>query len=470
MATGGDSETCSPEVHNICDSCHQDGKQKDAEYYCEECSENLCSDCNEAHGRVSITRGHKVTKVHAQNICNCCHQDGEQKNAEYYCEECSEYLCSNCKEAHRRVSITRRHKLTKVNVVSNTSPELIKTDEMLECKPCNTDGDDKPCKLDCDDKPCKPDGNDKPCKPDDKPCKTDGYDKQASHNSGIQTVISQNNQDVILDLSPQLISKVNVKVANDKDVPLISGCTFLSSGEHLLCDHRNLNIKLFNRSLTVSDSIQIVSRPWDIAVVNDKTAIVTMPYVKQLQYVDLVPKLSLGSKLSTKWPCWGIVVVNKLIYVTCHGGPGSNPGGDIRILDLRGNALKTIGRNRDGSRFLKRPYYIAANREGNKLYVTDYKKGEIICMSPTDNMIYKLKDADIISPEAVYVDSKDNLLVCSRDTDTVQVIASNGTKYKNLLTSYDGVQKPLGVAFRPADSTLIVSLSKQSEVLAVKLA
>ena len=460
MATGGDSETGSPSVHNICDSSHQDGKQKDAEYYCEECSENLCSDCKEAHGRVSITRGHKVTKVHAKNICNCCHQDGEQKDAEYYCEECQEYMCSDCNDAHRRVRITRDHKVTKVNVVSDTPPELIKTDEMRECKPCNADGDDKPCKQDSNDKPCKPD-----C--DDKPCKTDGYEKQASHNSGIQTVISQNNQDVILDLSPQSISKVSVKVANDKYVPNIKGCTFLSSGELLLCDCENKKIKLLNKSLTVSDSIKLASNPWDIAVVDDKTAIVTLPKKKQLQYVDLVPKLSLGSKLSTKQLCWGIVVVNKLIYITCHGGPGSNPGGDIRVLDLRGNELKTIGINRDGSQFLQKPYYIAANREGNKLYVTDMDTGEIICLSPSGNIIYKLKDADIKAPSGVYVDSKDNLLVCSRDTDAVQVIAANGTKYKNLLTPYDVVHKPICIAFRPADSTLIVSYN---EVLAVKLA
>ena len=102
--------------------------------------------------------------------------------------------------------------------------------------------------------------------------------------------------------------------------------------------------------------------------------------------------------------------------------------------------------------------------------MTGFDTNEIFCMSPSGSIIYKLKDADIIAPFGVYVDSKDNLLVCSRDTDTVQVIASNGTKYKNLLTSYDGVHKPIGVAFRPTDSTLMVSLVRDNEVLAFKLA
>ena len=414
------------------------------------------------------TGGYSNTRRQVQRNCNSCRQYGEQKDAEYYCEECQEYMCSDCKEAHRRVSTSWGHKVTKVNIVSGTTSVLFSSDEMHDCEPCKTGGNDKEANHYCG--ICQ-----------EYLCGSCGYNHGkykvskdhvltnlhgATHMG--QTVPSQNIQDVILDLSPQSISKVSVKEANDEAAPHITGCSFLSSGELLLCDHENENIKIFNKSLTVSDSIQIVSRPWDIAVVDDKTAIVTMPNVKQLQYVDLVQKLSLGSRLSTKQRCFGIVVVNNLIYITCHGGPKS-PGGDIRVLDLRGNELKTISINRDGSQFLRQPFYIAANREGNKLYVTDYDTNEILCISPSGNIINKLKDADKIAPFSVYVDRKDNLLVCRRDTDTVQVIAANGTKYKNLLTSYDGVHKPIGIAFRPADSTLIVGLDRNNEVLAVKL-
>lgn len=247
----------------------------------------------------------------------------------------------------------------------------------------------------------------------------------------------------------------------------ISGCIFLSSGELLLCDFNYFNIKLFDKFLTVSDSIEVSCRPWDVAVVNKKTAIVTLPNAKQLQYVDLVPKLSLGSWMSTKQMCFGIVVVNKVIYITCHGG-ADNLGGDIRVLDLRGNELKKIGINRDGSQFLQRPFYIAVNREENKLYVTDNYTDELIGISPSGNIIYKLKYSDIYAPLGVYVDSQDNLVVCSSANDTFQVIAPNDTKYKTLLVSNDDVRDPAGIAFRPKDSTLIVGLREQSDVLAVK--
>ena len=453
MASGGSFKSRG-KVQQNCDSCKQDGKQKDADYYCKECQEYLCNDCKDAHNRVSMTRGHEVTNINmvsdvpaeslrsmsvtspespttnkttspetktmrktsAQELtisdemhyCDPCKTDGKNIEAIYNCDICKEYMCGGCGDGHRKYKFSKDHELTNLHGSTHTS----------------------------------------------------------------KNVSLRNNNDVILNLSPQSISKVNVKVANDKEVPRITACRVLSTGELFMCDHMNCNIKLLNKSLKVSDSITLgCSRPWDIAVVNDKTAIVTLPNDKQLQYVDLVPKLSLGSRMSTKQKCYGIVVVNELIYITCHG-ERDNPGGDIRVLDLRGNELKIIGVNRDGSQFLRYPYYIAANREGSKLYVTSFGTYKVICMSPSGDIVYKLheNDADIVSPHGVYVDSQDNLLVCSTHTGTIQVITANGTKHKTLLTSYDDVRKPMGITFCAADSTLIVGLFERDEIVVVKLA
>ena len=405
------------------------------------------------------TGGSIKSRGKVQQNCNSCKQDGKQRNAEYHCGKCSEYLCNDCKEAHRRISITRGHTLTKVPLLSGTTSVMDSSDEVHDCDPCKTDRNNIEaiyyCGI-CEEYMCGGCGY--------------GHRKfKFSKNHKLTNLHgSRHNNDVILNLTPQSIIKVNVKIVNDKEVPRITACRVLSTGELFLCDHMNFNVKLLNKSLKVSDSVTLgCSRPWDIAVVNDKTAIVTLPNDKQLQYVDLVPKLSLGNRMSTKQKCWGIVVVNDLIYITCHGYLDS-PGGDIRVLDLSGNELKIIGVNRDGSQFLQEPFYIAANRGGSKLYVTSF--GGICCISSSGDVIYKLKDADKWAPNGVYVDSQDNLLVCSRSTDTIQVITASGTKHKTLLTSYDGVKKPVGIAFCPTNSTLIVSLSKRDEILVVKLA
>ena len=416
MATGGDSKTTVLVQHN-CDICKQDGEQNDAKYYCKQCLEYLCVDCKEAHSKVTISRSHRVMKIKVgsgtasvlftsdeMHECEPCKSDGYDTEANHYCGSCKEYMCGTCGNYHRKFKLSKDHVLTDLHGPTHMN----------------------------------------------------------------QAASYRNKTGEILGLSSQSSRKVNVKLANDKNVPGITGCTFLSSGELLLCDERNYNIKLLNTSLAVSDSVHVESRPWDVAAVDDNTAIATLPNAKRLLYLELVPKLSIGSKLSIKLKCFGITVVKKLIYVTCHDGPAT-PGGDIRVLDLRGNELKKIGINRDGSQFLRMPFRIAANREGNKLYVTDCSTDEITCLQPSDNIIYKLKDDDIIAPYGVYVDSKDNLFVCSRDNNTVHVIAANGTKYKNLLVSKDGVQKPIGIAFRPTDSTLIVSPVEKSEILAFKL-
>ena len=41
--------------------------------------------------------------------CDACRLDGSVREAKYFCTDCQDYMCENCESYHRKVKVTRLH-------------------------------------------------------------------------------------------------------------------------------------------------------------------------------------------------------------------------------------------------------------------------------------------------------------------------------------------------------------------------
>ena len=88
-----------------CEAC--DGGQL-AQNFCQECQENLCMTCVNAHKRVKLTKNHSLKTIF---FCDGCK---EGIIASHFCFDCEEHLCKECVDAHKRVKLTKNHVLNLV--------------------------------------------------------------------------------------------------------------------------------------------------------------------------------------------------------------------------------------------------------------------------------------------------------------------------------------------------------------------
>ena len=88
-----------------CEAC--DGGQL-AINFCQECQENLCKICVNAHKRVKLTKNHSLKTIF---FCDGCK---EGITASHFCFDCNEHLCKECVGAHKRVKLTKNHVLNLV--------------------------------------------------------------------------------------------------------------------------------------------------------------------------------------------------------------------------------------------------------------------------------------------------------------------------------------------------------------------
>lgn len=100
---------------HICGPCKDDGDDKEAKYWCEQCDAYLCSGCKDYHKKFKATKTHTILlgKPSKKKLisseptfivtCNC----NKDRGVETYCRDHSEVICSSCTTIkHRKCSIT----------------------------------------------------------------------------------------------------------------------------------------------------------------------------------------------------------------------------------------------------------------------------------------------------------------------------------------------------------------------------
>ena len=266
---------------------------------------------------------------------------------------------------------------------------------------------------------------------------------------------------VVLSMKIQSSSQTNVHVqeGGDKEKTFITGCSFMPSGDLVLCDHTNSKLKFLDWMFNVKDRLRLNGEPWSVSVIDDTNVIVTLPFSNRLQYVQLLPHMKACRVIQLDKLCRGVALTGNEIYVSCHD---NSDKGEVRVLDLSGNLKRQLGVKNDGSYQFQGPYYLTVSTTGKKIFVSDGKTSIITCMTPDGNIIYQYKDDNLRYPEALFVDAGDNTFVCGCNSQNVQVITPDGRKYGTLMSADDGIRYPNTIAFREADNTLVVGCASRN--------
>ena len=265
---------------------------------------------------------------------------------------------------------------------------------------------------------------------------------------------SQYTNTLFTELAVDSSRQVNIKMSSDSDRPYITGCTFIPDGGVVLCDRsNNSSLILLSNNFTVKERLHLDSPPRDVSPVNGSSVMVTIPDKKKLQLIQVIPSLKIDRAINVGRKCWGVQVVEDLIYVTCHNNPGE---GEVLVLDMNGTVTHRLGQPDKKPPMFTRPYYITVCPSTRKMFITDEDTATVSCLMSDGTVVYQYKDEKLSAPTGVCVDGGGNVIVCGRLSHNVQVIRADGTKCCTLLTSQEGVSRPYSIAYRQSDNTIIL--------------
>ena len=395
----------SDEVHELeCGPCGTGGISRKGVFFCHTCREYLCNPCKDYHGNLKITRNHTI--VSCELLCGPCISKNIKREPSHYCEECSEYLCDTCKDVHGALKMSRSH-----TVLSGA--------------------------------------------------------KMPKHFNTAGTGIRHGNI-IWLNKRIRSISKVNIRIPDDSEVPCIWGCCVMPEGQAVLCDTNNDQIKLLDSSYKLIGNLKLPARPFDISVLNDTDVIITLPHKRQLLIVAVTSQLRIIRTIQLDKQCVAVDVSGGEIYITC--GKVSEQG-EIRILDMSCNERRRISLSRVMATYMiKKLRYIAVSAFSGKIFITDLETETLTCLTSDGQLVYQYKDEKGRFPRGILVDSADNVLLCYADSHTIVVITPDGRKHGTLLSHKDGIKLPLSLAYRARDNTVIVGCDCSDQLACIQLA
>ena len=265
-------------------------------------------------------------------------------------------------------------------------------------------------------------------------------------------------------------NKINVNSQSGAVYAFISGSAFLPSGELILCDRNNKKLKLLDKSLQMKESIDVSGGPWDVAPVDQHQVIVTVPFEKYLQFIQVTPSLALGHKVDLGMECMGVAVSRESIYVSL----ADSGEWKIGIYDLTGKQKVMISPHscNDGTLLFKQPYYIDVWND-EKLFVSEKddrsNTSTVYCLESNGNVLYSISNPSFKRCLGISVDENENLLVCDWKSHKVFLITKDGKKVREFLTEKDGLYQPYTTSFRRSDGTLVVGCSGSNDILVFTL-
>ena len=237
----------------------------------------------------------------------------------------------------------------------------------------------------------------------------------------------------------------------------ITGIAITKGKRRLLVDNANRKVKVFSPDMEFFSSISVTDGPWDIAVVNDGTAIVTTNN-KKLVILDISERqLSISRTVKLHYDVHGISICKDKLVVTC---PNSEPP-SVKMIDQTGRVYWSTYADQQGRQLFRNQFYVCCHDDDGTLtvLVTDLDTGTLTLLKgETGDVVTTRQLLARAGHRGVTTDTAGNVYACNRMENKVSVLLGGLAEERILLTKRDGLNEyPQAIVYDETTRQLIVS-------------
>jgi hypothetical protein len=256
-------------------------------------------------------------------------------------------------------------------------------------------------------------------------------------------------QIMVADLPPMSVDNIHLNLTQKvstkgKD---ITGCSLLPDGRMVCSCYKKDIVNFFNKEgveLFQIGQDQIGSKTYDTLYIKEENslAVSSGSGVKRCITIINIESKKVMTTISMDTRIGGMAIRGRTIYY-CAWSKG------LKMLNL---SDKSVG---DIEREMSNVNYIATF--GDKLYYTNWNTHTVTCCDLQGTIQWKFKDERVLKcPLGISVDNDGNLYVAGRDSINVVVISPDGQRHRQLLSSKDGLVKPIVLDYERSTNKLLV--------------
>ena len=248
----------------------------------------------------------------------------------------------------------------------------------------------------------------------------------------------------------------NVNLEDDERSCSVTGLAITKDQKSILVDYRNNKVKMFSNDMKYLSSVSVPGKPWDIAVITDKEAVVTTD--KSLVTLDISGShLSIKTTTQLPYNVRGISSYNDKLVVT---SPYSNPA-SVKLIDQTGRVYWSVSSDQQGQPLFSRPFYVSSPVDGRSstVIVTDQGNDTLTLLNgDTGVVITRRQLKERKEPRGVTTDTTGNVYVCYWNNHEIAVLSGDLSEEKILLSRQDGLSvHPQAIVYDDEAHQLIIS-------------
>ncbi|XP_045194880.2 tripartite motif-containing protein 66-like [Mercenaria mercenaria] len=264
------------------------------------------------------------------------------------------------------------------------------------------------------------------------------------------------------DLTPTVTGEVSAKSSTDED-SWITGMVAIAPDTLVCTNCNNHSVKLINiKSDKITSELKLTAQPWDITYVSYDQLAVTVTEEKKICFLSFRNGLSKIRDIAVNGKCDGIAYSKYRLVVSYISPP------KVEILSLDGKVIQRIDTDSSGKALFDCPWYVAVDRDGNCIYVSDTRTGSVTKVTTSGKVLDTYKDTNLSCPTGIAVYSDGSVLVCNYGNDNLHLLSSENKKIKTILNTTEG---PQALCFNTDLDSLFLSCleSKRETVFKYKL-
>jgi len=255
-------------------------------------------------------------------------------------------------------------------------------------------------------------------------------------------------------------ANISVKFPSDEFNCSLTGMALVEHNRIILCDNNNQSVKILDLlSCRRISTVRVSSKPYDVCAIPKQQFAISLPNEGKIQMIKIQGSLALTTSFKTRNNCRGIRNVRNTLVVTYWDGNG------LEILDLDGQVLKQIQSDENGQPLILTPFYVAVDRLGRNIYVSDHHRNTITKLDLELNVLHTFVNQAIKGPRSMFAVDECHLLVCSRENDKILLLNTETEEVHTFLGVEHGVQSPQYVCYSSDLETVFVTcISERPDV------
>ena len=284
------------------------------------------------------------------------------------------------------------------------------------------------------------------------------YDQPANTKEAMGNIVSCTSGSTASPDSDVKCNSYNILVENDLPFCWICDMAITKNKMRILVDFNNNKVKLFSPDMEFLSSVSVPARPFNIAVVNDKTAIVTTKDSSPLIMGISEGQLSIKRTMQLDYEVRGISSYKDKLVVTClFTRPPS-----VKLIDQTGKVYWSASTDQQGRPLFGIPEYVHCHDDvgAATVVVTDRDKNALVLLkAETGEVVTTRQLKGNERPCAATTDAEGNIYACYNMSKEVSVLTADLTEERILLKKrdfqgrrpevavYDDIRKELIVSY-----------------------